>query len=437
MENIVRFNQEQPKFHYQKRSSGSEEINSIDKDEQVKIHYEDVSSMDVKNYDAKNFLAFESECSQHIDIKNYIAYHGGHSQGERAGYGCELTPAYHPFNTGDFYCGQWLKGLRHGSGICFYADGTVYKGAWTEGKWGVTCGMLMTLTGEILVGQFTGVHGRLKDLQWAQIKYSSGDVYTGMILHGKKQGRGFYYYINGDIYDGEWEDNQRQGKGTLTCKKGDSCKGEFIKDDFVTGIYTDTKGSKYRNADHEKPSMNGIFTKGRLYGQGRIDFADGGVYEGLFKDGKRSGQGRMNYVMTSENDPRGRETAEYTGEWRYNLRHGQGEMIWKSDGSRFEGKWHMDRRVNGTLKLGNNAGNCGASAYIGDFRDDLFHGFGKLILNDSNTGTVFEGVFEEGHCSKFGRLIYKDGSIYLGEQKDFKRLGNGVQLNTNGERYEG
>ena len=46
--------------------------------------------------------------------------------------------------------------------------------------------MLMTLTGEILVGQFTGVHGRLKDLQWAQIVYSSGDVYTGDFAMGKR-----------------------------------------------------------------------------------------------------------------------------------------------------------------------------------------------------------------------------------------------------------
>lgn len=51
MENVVRFNQEQPKFHYQKRSSGSEEIPTCEKDEQVKVEYVDCSSMDVRNYD--------------------------------------------------------------------------------------------------------------------------------------------------------------------------------------------------------------------------------------------------------------------------------------------------------------------------------------------------------------------------------------------------
>lgn len=43
--------------------------------------------------------------------------------------------------------------MRHGSGICFYADGTVYKGAWTENQWGgLGNGMLRTINGEIIFG---------------------------------------------------------------------------------------------------------------------------------------------------------------------------------------------------------------------------------------------------------------------------------------------
>ena len=88
-------------------------------------------------------------------------------------------------------------------------------------------------------------------------------------------------------------------------------------------MYTDANGSRYKNTDHPDSSkLSGIFDKGRLFGYGRIEFVDGGVYEGMFKDGKRSGTGRMNYMMGSENDSRGREQAEYVGEWRYNLRHG-------------------------------------------------------------------------------------------------------------------
>ena len=106
-------------------------------------------------------------------------------------------------------------------------------------------------------------------------------------------------------------------------RNGETCKGEFVKNEFVSGIYIDSKGSRYKNSDHpDKPSLNGYFNKGRLFGYGRIDFFNGGVYEGLFKDGKRSGLGRMIFVMGGDNDSRGGETAEYIGEWKYNLRHG-------------------------------------------------------------------------------------------------------------------
>ena len=107
-------------------------------------------------------------------------------------------------------------------------------------------------------------------------------------------------------------------------------------------------------------------------------------------------------------------------------------MTWKSDGSRFEGLWHMDRRMRGSFKLGNTS--SGAVSYFGDFREDLFHGRGQLTLTDGN---IYEGVFEEGRCAKFGKLIYRDGSTYLGEMKDFKRHGNGIYIKSTGERIEG
>lgn len=125
----------------------------------------------MKNYDPKIFTTFESECRQQFDPKLYIEFSGGHDKGDRAGFGCELTNPVAPHGKGDFYCGAWLKGFRHGSGICFYADGSVYKGGWSEGQWGGSgptgLGMLKTTSGEMIIGWFTGEHGHLKDLQTA------------------------------------------------------------------------------------------------------------------------------------------------------------------------------------------------------------------------------------------------------------------------------
>ena len=50
---------------------------------------------------------------------------------------------------------------------------------------------------------------------------------------------------------------------------------------------------------------------------------------------------------------------------------------------------------------------------------------------------MYEGVFEHGKCAKFGRLVYRDGSIYLGEMSEFKRHGSGILVKPNGDRIEG
>lgn len=83
-----------------------------------------------------------------------------------------------------------MKGLRHGAGICFYKDGTVYKGSWADGQWCITgtsgIGMYKNAQGEIIVGTFTRERGNIKDMTWAQIKYANGDIYSGMMMKNKK-----------------------------------------------------------------------------------------------------------------------------------------------------------------------------------------------------------------------------------------------------------
>jgi hypothetical protein len=139
----------------------------------------------------------------------------------------------------------------------------------------------------------------------------------------------------------------------------------------------------------------------------------------------------MKYVMIND----GREDiAKYTGDWRYNLRHGNGTMVWTNDGTKFEGIWHMDKRVRGTLTFGSSSSGTGAVSYEGEFKDDLFHGKGKLKMVD---GSLYDGVFEAGNCVKFGKMLYKDGNIYFGEMNEFKRHGAGILVKPSGERIEG
>lgn len=168
---MLLYNKEMKKFSYNERMASGAATDPEDKeirDRQFKVNFEEIGGVDLKNYDPKVFSQFEQECLQRLDLKEYIEYSGGHDKGDRAGFGTELTPAYSGYKYGDFYCGGWLKGFRHGVGICFYADGSVYKGAWNEGEWcgggPAALGMLKTVSGEILLGIFTGQNGQLKDL---------------------------------------------------------------------------------------------------------------------------------------------------------------------------------------------------------------------------------------------------------------------------------
>ena len=39
------------------------------------------------------------------------------------------------YKNGDYYIGQWKKGLRHGKGIQYYSNGKIkYDGDWINGK---------------------------------------------------------------------------------------------------------------------------------------------------------------------------------------------------------------------------------------------------------------------------------------------------------------
>ena len=68
--------------------------------------------------------------------------------------------------------------------------------------------------------------------------------------------------------------------------------------------------------------------------------------------------------------------------------------------------------------------------YEGDFKDDKFHGRGKMLFkvpgkqaNGDPIYKVFEGFFESGLVSNEGKIYFTDGSKgdYYGDQKEFDK----------------
>lgn len=100
----------------------------------------------------------------------------------------------------------------------------------------------------------------------------------------------------------------------------------------------------------------------------RVEYENGNLFEGYYMDGKKSGLGKMIYnnlkaanegpddvndtklMLTNKSTAKSKkqvkhllsenmtENGEYYGNWKRDMREGEGRMKW-GDGSRFEGTW--------------------------------------------------------------------------------------------------
>ena len=74
------------------------------------------------------------------------------------------------------------------------------------------------------------------------------------------------------------------------------------------------------------------------------------------------------------------------------------------------------------------------SLYMGQIRDSLFNGTGKMIYSD---GTIYNGQWENGLWQGNGELHFPDGDFYQGEFSRNEFNGTGTYHYSNGASYEG
>ncbi|TWW59723.1 MORN repeat-containing protein 3 [Takifugu flavidus] len=84
------------------------------------------------------------------------------------------------------YAGHWKNGKKHGMGLYFGDDSTIYDGQWA------------------------------KDHRngWGRMYYPNGDVYAGEWLNDLQHGQGIMYYANKNIYVGNWSAGSKDGNGS-------------------------------------------------------------------------------------------------------------------------------------------------------------------------------------------------------------------------------
>jgi len=208
----------------------------------------------------------------------------------------------------------------------------------------------------------------------------------------------------GTTYVGEFKDNGYHGYGTLTARDGSIYEGQWFND--------------------------------KINGQGSLTFSDGGKYVGGFKDAKFHGKGRIyapNGVLLKE------------GEWEndvyqalpipaqiyrdqqpispISMANAQKSKLPPCSGEYtiFFGKW---TNCSGTLISA-----ATGTTYVGEFKDNGYHGYGTLTARD---GSIYEGQWFNDKTNGQGTLIFPNGGKYVGGFKDAKFHGKGRTYAPNG-----
>ncbi len=100
--------------------------------------------------------------------------------------------------------------------------------------------------------------------------------YTGDMVDGKRNGKGFSRYADGTSYDGEWIDDKRQGFGIFTWPNGMKFEGEFINNVRNGKGIIHLKDGSILHASWVNDTING---PGKMYDkQGKL------VQEGMMKN---------------------------------------------------------------------------------------------------------------------------------------------------------
>ncbi|KAK9833875.1 hypothetical protein WJX74_008530 [Apatococcus lobatus] len=130
-------------------------------------------------------------------------YEGDVLAGKPQGFG-----RYYTDGTRLLYEGNWVKGVREGSGTLYYPSGEVYSGQWHLNK----------------------RHGL------GAMTYRSGDKYEGHWHLDMRHGQAQYVSQAGDIFDGTYKNDLRDGPGTVAKHHGRYVfKGNWTAGRLLTG----------------------------------------------------------------------------------------------------------------------------------------------------------------------------------------------------------
>ena len=105
--------------------------------------------------------------------------------------------------------------------------------------------------------------------------FANGDHYDGDWREDQPEGKGVYVWINEDRYEGDFVAGQAQGKGVKIWADGTRYEGDFLNGQpHGKGVKTWIKGARYE----------GDFVNGQMQGYGVITLRNGRVFQGRWEN---------------------------------------------------------------------------------------------------------------------------------------------------------
>lgn len=229
---------------------------------------------------------------------------------------------------------------------------------------------------------------------------------------------------------------------TISCEFRSSISEEDLPADSIDSSGLSKEASIGKHKFEDGSVYHGDLIRGKPDGFGRREFSNGDIYEGQFENGLFSGHGTLRYKSNMNFE-------RYFGNWKLGMRHGYGVLA-LADGTSWEGSWKDDsfligrfKRYDGLIMSGKWQGNflsegelisVSGDQFTGNFRPD--GSFLEGMLRKEN-GEEYVGQFEQNIFHGFGCLKDVDGSLYTGSFSDGVKTGQGLLVEEDGTRYSG
>lgn len=163
------------------------------------------------------------------------------------------------------------------------------------------------------------------------------------------------------------------------------------------------KNTKYKDLDNNN-QFGRLSNDGNNYignisnnvknGKGTIEFSNGDIYEGDWINDEMHGKGKYQF-----------ENGDiYIGDMNNNYSHGKGEISY-ANGYSLKGTFCFNKISGNAVLYGLNK----QKIYSGEYKNDVFHGEGKLYHEPGSK--FYSGQFINGVCHGYGKLYNPEGKL--------------------------